>query len=129
MTTAPQGPTTLSGKDRRQHVRHKINTEALVFIGKEPGTIIDMSEGGLAVHFVSMKHGTSLPKQLDLFFAEPQTYLPDLPVMVVNEISTPPYSIFSSLFIKRLCLQFCPLSNDQQNRVRQFIQLCSVADN
>ena len=59
--------------------------------------IIDMSEGGLAVHFVSMRNGTPLPKKLDLFFAETQIYLPDLPVMVVNEIITPPFSIFSTL--------------------------------
>jgi len=128
MTTESKSLTAF-GKERRQHTRFKIHPDALAFIGKEPGTIIDMSETGLAVHFVSMRHETPLPKKLDLFFAETQTYLPDLPVMVVNEIITPPYSIFSSLAIKRLCLQFAPLSNQQQNYVRQFLKHCSISTN
>ncbi|MDD2465479.1 MAG: PilZ domain-containing protein [Desulfobulbus sp.] len=128
MTTALQSPVS-GGKERRQHKRHKVHPDALVFLGKEPGTIIDLSEGGVAIHFVSMKHGTPLPKHLDLFFAQNRMYLTDLPVMVVNELSTPPYSIFSSLSTKRFCLQFGPLSNDQQARLRQFLQTCSVSEN
>ena len=128
MTTALKSPTP-DGKERRQHQRHKIHQDALVFIGKEPGTIIDMSEGGLAINFVSMKHGATLPKQLDIFFAATQTYLPELPVMLVNEISSPPYSLFSSLSTKRLCLQFGPLSNEQQVHVRQFIQCSRTTEN
>lgn len=127
MTTDSQSPM-LGGKERRQHKRHKIHRDALVFIDREPGTIIDMSEGGLAVHFVSMKQGAALPKQLDLFYAQTEIYLTDIPVMVVNEISTPPYSIFSTLATKRLCLQFGPLSNEQQTHVRKFLQTCSVAE-
>lgn len=127
MTTGLQSPA-LRAQERRQHKRHRIHQDALVFIGKEPGTIIDMSEGGLAVSFVSMKPGTTLPQQLDLFYAQTQFYLPNLPVMVVNEISTPPFSIFSSLTAKRLCLQFGPLSNEQQTQVQQFIHGCSLAE-
>lgn len=128
MTTNRQNPT-LSGKDRRQHTRQKMHPDARVFIAKEPGTIIDMSQAGLAVHFVSMKYGTSLPQKLDLFFAETQFYLPDLPVMVVNEIVTLPYSIFTPLYTKRLCLQFAPLSNQQQGGVRLFLDHCSLSTN
>nr|WP_321464915.1 PilZ domain-containing protein [uncultured Desulfobulbus sp.] len=125
MTTALQSQNP-GGKERRQHRRCKIHPDALVFIGKEPGSIIDMSEGGLAVHFVSMRQSSPLPKQLDLFFEATSLYFPDLPVMVVNEISAPPHSIFSSLSAKRLCLQFGPLSNEQHTHVRHFLQTCSI---
>ena len=130
MTTDPNNLISIK-KERRQHKRFKVQPDALAFIDKEPGAIIDMSEGGLAVHFVSMRHayGSSLPKKLDLFFAETQVYLPDLPVMMVNEIITPPYSLFSSLSTKRLCLQFAPLSNQQQQSVRQFLKHCSLSAN
>jgi hypothetical protein len=121
MTTGSKN-ITFGGKERRQHKRYPIQEDALVFIGKETGTIIDMSEGGLAVRFVSMKHEVAPPKQLDLFLAESQFYLPNLPILLVNEMTTPPYSLFSSLFNKRLCLQFGPLTNEQQSQVKQFLR-------
>lgn len=114
--------TTHGGKERRQYKRYPIQDDAVVFIGKETGTIIDMSEGGMGVRFVSMIHQAEPPKQLDLFLAESQFYLPDLPILLINEMATPPYSLFSSIFNKRLCLQFGPLTNEQQSQVKQFLR-------
>jgi hypothetical protein len=96
--TSGQETTTYRGRERRLHNRYAIQDDALVFIGKETGTIIDMSIGGVAVRFVSMKQEVPPPKQLDLFLARSQFYLPNLPIMLVNALYTPPYSLFSSLF-------------------------------
>ncbi|WP_448873914.1 PilZ domain-containing protein [Desulfobulbus propionicus] len=119
--TSGQETTTYRGRERRLHNRYAIQDDALVFIGKETGTIIDMSIGGVAVRFVSMKQEVPPPKQLDLFLARSQFYLPNLPIMLVNALYTPPYSPFSSLFGKRLCFQFGPLNNKQQSQIKRFI--------
>jgi hypothetical protein len=109
-------------KDRRQHKRYRVHDDALVFIGKETGTIIDMGEGGVAVRFVSVKQDFPAPQRLDLFIAQTKSYLPNLPVKLVKEICTLPLSPFSSLLTKRLCFQFGPLNTEQQIQIREFLR-------
>ncbi|MBM9613346.1 PilZ domain-containing protein [Desulfobulbus rhabdoformis] len=115
-----------NGRERRQHTRHPAHPDVLAFVGTEPGGLIDISEGGLAVRFVSMQTKHSFPLELDLFYPETNLYLQNLPVAVVNEITSTPHSMFSTLTSRRYCLQFGPLSNQQQALVRHFIENCRL---
>nr|WP_320010154.1 PilZ domain-containing protein [uncultured Desulfobulbus sp.] len=115
-------------KERRQHRRHRVHSDALAFIGTEPGGIIDISEGGIAVRFVSMQPQHSRPREVDLFFPPTNLYVQNLPVAVVNEITSPPHSIFSTLTSRRYCIQFGSLSNQQQTLIRNFLDNCRIKD-
>lgn len=120
MTTTPMA-LAYSGKERRQHPRRSLSEDALVFIHKEPGTVIDMSEGGLAVHFVSLQSETPQPQRIDVFHGPSQFYLPQLPVHMVQEIVLLPYPLFSSLSRRRLCMKFGQLTEAQRAQLLEFL--------
>jgi len=58
---------TFSGTERRRHKRFRVKDEALVFFGKDTGTILDISQGGLSVHYAALEKKTPLPNHLDIF--------------------------------------------------------------
>ena len=51
-------------------------------------------------------------------------YLPGLPIRLVAEACIAPPSMFSSLRVRRLGLQFGLLSGDQQRSLDEFIAVC-----
>lgn len=107
--------------ERRRDRRFRVKADALVFLGKDTGSILDISKGGLSVHFAALDHIKSLPAHLDLFSAHTRFYLPHLPVSLVGEAQIFTSSIFSSLRVKRLSMKFGPLSSEQQARLDEFI--------
>jgi len=115
-------------RERRHHKRFKIHEDALVFLGKDSGTILDISKGGLAVHLTVFEQELCSPRSLDIFSAQAHFYLPNIPVLLVNEVQTLPNSLFSTLRVKRLSMQFGPLSNEQQTLIDEFISRNSVVD-
>ena len=125
MAIQPEAP---GAKERRHHERFKLPDEALVFLGKDTGAIVDISKGGLAVHFTVFEKELAPPRTLDIFFAQAHFYLPNIPVLLVNEVQTLPNSLFSTLRVKRLSMQFGPLSNEQQTLINDFISSHSVAE-
>lgn len=121
MTTA-QSALTYNGRERRRYLRQALPEDTLVFINKEPGTVIDMSEGGVAIHFVSLRPEHPQPLQIDIFHGASQLYLPELPVRLVNEIALLPYPLFSSLSRHRLCMEFGQLTSTQRLRLHDFLR-------
>lgn len=121
MTTPPM-VLAYNGAERRQHPRRSLPEDALVFIHKEPGTVIDMSEGGIAVHFVSLQSEMPQPRIIDVFHAPSQFYLPQLPVRMIQEIPLLPYPLFSSLSRRRLCMEFEHLTETQRSQLLDFLR-------
>ena len=58
---------------------------------------------------------------VDLFVAEPDCYLPDLPFSLVGEVQTVPASMFSTLTVKRFSMQFGQLTREQRAQLHRFI--------
>ena len=122
-------PGTFDGIERRRHKRFRVKEDAFVFLGKDTGTIMDISRGGLSVHCIPLENKSPPPNQLDIFFAQSRFYLPNLPVFLVDDVQFLPNSIFSSFQIKRLRIKFGSLSNEQQARLDEFITLNTVVEN
>lgn len=122
-------PATSEKQERRRHKRYKVQEDSLVFLGQETGTILDISTSGLAVHYAIFDKETEIPGYLDIFVARSSFYLPDIPVILVEEAQILPRSMFSSLRVWRLGLQFGPLSPDQQLRLNEFIAHNTLAEN
>lgn len=112
---------TYSGAERRRHKRFRVKDNALVFFGKDTGTILDISQGGLSVHYAALEKKTALPNYLDIFFVYSRFYLPNLPVSLVDEMPILPNPIFNSFQVKRLRMKFGPLSSEQHARLEDFI--------
>lgn len=126
MIPKPDAP---GGRERRHHQRFKVKEDTLVFLGMDTGAIVDISTGGLGVHFVAFQHDSPLPRYLDIFQAQSRFYLPNLPILLVNEVQTLPNSMFSTLRVKRLSMQFGTLSNEQQALLQEFISNHTVTEN
>jgi len=116
-------------RERRQYPRYETKENALVFFGQDAGSILDISKGGLAVLLTVLDKDLSPPQRLDIFLAQAQFYLPNIPVLLVNEVQTLPNSLFSTLRVKRLSLQFGPLTNEQQTLLNDFITRHSAVEN
>lgn len=101
----------------------------MVFFGQDAGSILDISKGGLAVQFTVLDKDFPPPQRLDIFHAQAHFYLPNIPVLLVNEVQTLPNSLFSTLRVKRLSLQFGPLTNEQQTLINDFITQYSAVEN
>ncbi|MBM9535964.1 PilZ domain-containing protein [Desulfobulbus alkaliphilus] len=116
-------------KERRRHERFKVRENSVVFFGQETGTILDISAGGLSVHYAVFDKETEIPGSVDIFVAQSHFYLPNIPIVLVEETQVVPRSMFTSLRVRRLGLKFGALSPDQQNRLAEFIAQNTVVDN
>ncbi len=109
------------GVERRRHKRYRVKEGALAFLGAVPGSITDISEGGLAVHYVVFDRQPGEELQLDIFFGRDDFYLADLPGKKVNEADSGPDATFSRIRVKRLGVQFGDLTGEQKSRLMYFI--------
>ena len=120
---------TFDGIERRRHKRFKVKEDALVFLGKDTGTILDISQGGLSVHYAALERKLPLPNHLDIFFAHSRFYLPNLPVSLVDEVHVQSTPIFCSFQVKKLRMKFGPLSSEQQARLEEFMTHNTICEN
>lgn len=114
--------------ERRRHKRLKVMQGALAFFGSTPGTIVDISEGGLTVHYVVIENQPSDNLRLDIFFAGDDFYLPGIPGNLISEGQSISNQLYSSLNVKRLGIQFGELSSDQRDKLRYFILNNTVSE-
>lgn len=114
-------PGTFDGIERRRHQRFRVKEDGLVFLGKNSGTIVDISRSGLSIHCTALDIQLPLPHQLDIFLAQSRLYLPNLPVIIVEDGPVLPRPISSSFPMKRLRMKFGCLSTEQQARLDAII--------
>jgi len=122
-------PEASGGIERRRHKRYRVKDETFAFFGQDTGTLVDISKGGLSLHYAVFEKEPVFPPSLDIFIAHPHFYLPDIPFSLVCAVQTVPASIFSLLRIKRLSMKFGPLTSDQLTRIEDFIACNTVIEN
>jgi hypothetical protein len=122
-------PESTGNAERRRYRRYKVKDETFAFLGEETGTLVDISQGGVAIHCAVFEKEPVFPAHLDLFIAQPHFYLPNIPIALVSEVQTVPASIFSLLRIKRFSMQFGALSGEQLARIEAFIAANTLTDN
>lgn len=115
-------------QERRSHKRFRVKEGALAFLDTVPGTIVDISEGGMAIHYVVFEKEPERRFRLDIFFAAEDFYLADLPSELVSDIRSQPESQFSAVRVKRLGIRFGELDDDQKARLKYFILHNTIAE-
>ncbi len=120
-------PDAFSGMERRSHKRYRVKDDALAFFGQDIGTILDISRGGISIHYTVFDKPPPLCHTLDIFLANAHLYIPNLSVSLVDEVQTLPHSIFSSLRVNRISMKFGVLAKEQQVRLEDFITNFTVA--
>ncbi len=114
--------------DRRSHKRFRVKEGALAFLDTVPGTIVDISEGGMAIHYVIFETEPERRFRLDIFFAADNFYLSDIPSELVSDVRSQPESQFSAVRVKRLGIRFGELDDEQKARLKYFILHNTVAE-
>ncbi|NOQ47186.1 MAG: hypothetical protein GQ559_11050 [Desulfobulbaceae bacterium] len=115
------------GVDRRRHQRFRVKDGALAFLGTVPGTIVDISESGMTVHYVVLEKEPERSLRLDIFFSGNDFYLPDIPSELVSDMSSLPDTPFSTLRVKRLGIKFGELTGKQKDKIKYFILHNTIA--
>lgn len=113
--------TTDAGRDGRRHKRFRVPEGALAFLGSVPGTITDISQGGMSVNYVVFEKDPNQVLKLDIFFSEGDFYLPGIPGRIVSDVDYPPEAPFSAVQVKRLGIQFGELTSEQEAGLQYFL--------
>ncbi len=116
------------GVERRRYKRYRVKEGALAFLGAVPGSISDISEGGLAVHYVVFEKQPEEDLQLDIFFGRDDFYLADLPGRKVSDADSSPDVTFSRIRVRRMGVQFGELTGEQKSRLKYFILHNTLGD-
>ncbi len=114
--------------ERRSHTRFRVKEGAMAFLGTTPGTIVDISERGMAIHYVVFEREPERQFRLDIFFAADDFYLSDLPSEIVSDTLSLSDSPFSAVRVQRLGIRFGELDDEQQRRLKYFILHNTVAE-
>jgi len=114
--------------DRRRHKRYRVREGALAFLGPIPGTITDISRGGMSVKYVVFEKRPEQTLKLDIFFSEEDFFLPDIPAFLVSDVDYPSEAPFSAVQIKRLGIKFGELSSEQEASLQHFLLHNTVAE-
>ncbi|OQX20736.1 MAG: hypothetical protein BWK76_00020 [Desulfobulbaceae bacterium A2] len=105
--------------ERRQHPRVMVKNGALAIIDNLPGTVIDISEGGLSLHHMVFEQEPRKNFRLDLFFQPDEPFLTDLPVELTSEIELEDET--DTIRLRRYGLRFCELNDNQRQQLKYFI--------
>ncbi len=104
--------------DRRSTKRFCVKDGAMAFLDAVPGTIIDISEAGIAVNYVIFEKEPEKYFRLDIFFEEDDFFLPELAAEVVTDGPVSDAPRFDGTQVRRLGLRFCELTGEQKDRKR-----------
>lgn len=116
-------------EDRRRHKRYRVKEGALALIDNIPGTIVDISSGGLTVNYIVFGKEPADQLRLDIFLSGEEFYLRDLPARLVNSASSGKSGATGgSIQVKRYGLQFGELTEHQKSTLRYFILHNTVAE-
>jgi len=108
-------------RDSRRHKRFRVREGALAFLGSVPGTITDISQGGMSVKYVVFENDIDQVVKLDIFFSEGDFYLPDIPGRIISDVDYPSEAPFSAVQVKRLGIQFGELTSEQEAGLKYFL--------
>ncbi len=108
-------------RERRAKKRFSVKEGALAFLGAVPGSIIDISESGIAVSYVVFEQEPEGRFRLDIFFEDDEFHLPDIEVELVTSGRTMVASGCATMQVRRLGLRFCELKSEQKDQLRYFI--------
>ena len=108
--------------ERRCCPRFRVKNGALAFLGAVPGKIADIGLKGMSMKFVPMDKVEGKQLKIDIFVPDQDFYLPGISCRLVSEIDIPADAPFQVVRVKRLSLEFCDLTNEQQAGLQYFFK-------
>ncbi len=113
-------------KERRRHERFKVQEDTFAMVtplSARRGEILDVSKGGLALHYVPGKKRTKISIEIDLFlhiFSRDISFcLLRLPIRAISDVQTEDEVAYEGK--QRRSVEFGDLSQSQANQLKYFI--------
>jgi hypothetical protein len=114
-------------KEQRAHERFRVKEGVFAVIKKNNdtkmtvGQIIDISPGGMSLKYLANSENIDGAYKLDIYYTGHGAQLKDIPFKVVTDFRLDSPFPFSSVFMRRGCLQFQDMSNEHINQFVDFI--------
>lgn len=111
-------------KERREYPRYQLTNDALAILKPHPiklGQIINISEGGLAFHYISDNKITPGYIELDIFVSTDGKQCDAFPFKTIKDFRVSNYLDMTTP-IRQLCIKFTKLTSLQKSHLRQFIR-------
>ncbi len=112
--------------EKRRRNRFKVRGGAFASVKSDhytTGPIRDISRDGFAFEYTSKEkeqhHG---PLEVEIFYAGSGDHLRGIPSKTISDLKTEDKALYYNLEIRRCCVQFCELADDQISHLENFIQ-------
>ena len=89
------------------------------------GYMIDVSLGGLSFRYIDSSLDEKSSSELTILVSAPRLCLDRIPYRTVNDFALPAEFSFSSIRIRRRCVEFGQLNVQQRHALEELILTCS----
>ena len=114
----------LKGHENRKLERYRVRDGAMAVIGKNAnvlGQIIDISCGGLSFRYMDNGMIEEEEDLLTILSTDQQFYLVNIPFQTVSDFALVDIPTFSSIIMRRRCVRFGNLDDDQVRRLDELV--------
>ena len=124
----------LNNSERRAHKRFSVKEGAFAVIKEQQdtkatiGQVIDISESGLAFKYMARSEPVKVAHKLDIFFSGQGVQLKNISFKIISDFGIENSFMFSSILMRRGCLQFQNLTQIHRDQLNEFIQKYTDAD-
>ncbi len=116
--------------ERRRNRRYKAREGTVALLG-EPlnimGSVIDVSEGGLAFRYISNGKRPSESFELDILYSQQLVYIDKMPFKTVSDAEMTGESASKLFPVRRCGVQFGELTEAQKSKLEYLIQNHTLA--
>jgi len=118
-------------KDHRKHKRFQAPKGAFVGLGPhdiQVGRLRDVSMGGLGFRYIGNGEPLKGTHYVDIFMADEDFYLSRVPVKAVSDIEVLDKAPSAATTMKRCCLKFKKLTDEQRAKLEVFIDKYTMGE-
>jgi len=115
----------LKDHENRKLERYGVRDGAMAVIGKNAnvlGQIIDISRGGLSFRYMDNGMIEEKDDLLTILSTDQHFYLVNIPFQTVSDFALVNVPTFSSIIMRRRCVRFRDLDEEQARRLDEFIR-------
>jgi len=118
--------------EKRKDKRFKVKDITFALIessySKEMGKIVNISRGGLAFNYFTGKDRIKKSDKLDIIMADNDLRIKNMPCKTVSDFEIPDKFYFSSIKMRRHCIQFRKLEISQISELDYFIRNHTIGE-
>ena len=117
--------------EKRKHMRFRSKDHAYAAFRShtiKTGQIVDISKGGLAIHYIADGDQINDSHELEIYFANNGFHMKEVPFNTISDFELTSEFRFSSIIMRRRGVQFGELNQFQVSQLGYLIQNYTVGE-